>query len=157
MILRTILATGLGLLALAPSAHAWGFTAHRMVNRKAIATLPRPLRGLFERNAAYVVEHSIDPDLWRTAGLLGEGPNHFLDMDAFGSYPFDAIPRVEADHLRLHGPQAAEKGRLPWRVAEVYADLVAALRAKDPARVLERAATLGHYVADAHVPLHAVL
>ena len=29
----------------------------------------------------------------RAAGQPGEGPNHFLDMDAFGAFPFPDIPR----------------------------------------------------------------
>src|SRR5207247_2351810 len=58
---------------------------------------------------------------------------------------------------RRHGADAAAKGRLPWRVGEVYRELVAAFRDRDPARILERAAILGHYVGDAHVPLHAAL
>jgi predicted AlkP superfamily phosphohydrolase/phosphomutase len=154
---RKALAALLLTLACASHVEAWGFTAHRMVNRKAIATLPKPLRALFAANEAYVVEHAIDPDLWRAAGVRGEGPNHYLDMDAFGAYPFDGIPRVEAEHLRIHGAEAAGKGRLPWRIAEVYGELVAAFRAGDTGRALERAALLGHYVGDAHVPLHAAL
>src|SRR5262249_53734352 len=47
---------------------AWGFTAHRMVNAKAIATLPEPLAAFFDGNRAYVAEHAIDPDLWRESG-----------------------------------------------------------------------------------------
>ena len=138
-------------------ASAWGFTGHRLVHEKAIGTLPPPLRAFFEANAAYLVEHSIDPDLWRAAGRPGEGPNHYLNLDAFGTFPFSEIPRVESEHLGRNDPGAAAHGRLPWRAAECYAELVAALRAGDPARALEHAAVLGHYVGDAHVPLHAVL
>ena len=138
-------------------AAAWGFTAHRMVTAKAIPLLPPALRPLFEANAAFVVEHAIDPDLWRAAGQPGEGPNHFLDMDAFGAFPFPDIPRSEAEHLARHGAEAMEKGRLPWRVGEAYRDLVAAFRAADPARTLTMAAVLSHYTGDAHVPLHAVV
>jgi predicted AlkP superfamily phosphohydrolase/phosphomutase len=138
------------------SAQAWGFAAHRFVNREAIATLPPPLEALFRANADYVIEHSIDPDLWRAAGRPSEDPNHYLDMDAFGAYPFD-IPRVEAEHLKRHGADAGAKGRLPWRIGEAYRDLVLAFREKNGARILETAALLGHYVGDAHVPLHAVL
>ncbi len=103
-------------LSPAPPAAAWGFTAHRMVTAKAIPLLPPGLRPLFEGNAAYVIEHAIDPDLWRGAGKAGEGPNHFLDMDAFGAFPFPDIARNEAEHLARHGADAVEKGRLPWRV-----------------------------------------
>jgi hypothetical protein len=138
-------------------AGAWGFPAHRLVNGKAIESLPGPLRPLFAGNAAYLRAHAIDPDLWVMAGAKGEGPNHFFDLDSFGAYPFDTVSRDEAEHLRRHGEKAVvEGGRLPWRVAEVYRDLVEAFRERDTARVLERAAVLGHYAADAHVPLHAV-
>lgn len=144
-------------LAAPPRAESWGFTAHRLVNRKAVSSLPEPLQSLFAANADYLAEHSIDPDLLRAAGQESEGPNHFLDLDAFGAYPFPGIPRIESEHLARNGKDALQKGRVPWRVAEVYRELVAAFRAKDSARALERAALLGHYVSDAHVPLHAVV
>ena len=143
--------------ALPTPAGAWGFTGHRLVNRKAALTLPSPLRELFAGNADFLAEHSIDPDLWRAAGLAGEGPNHYLDLDAFGEWPFAEVPHVEAQHLARFGAAAREKGRVPWRALEVYRDLVEAFRAGDPALVLERAAVLGHYVGDAHVPFHAIL
>ena len=146
-------AAALALLGLAPApAWAWGFAAHRLVNRRAVALLPDTLRPLFEGNADYVSEHAVDPDLQRE-GV--DDPNHFVDMDAFGAPPFSDIPHDEAAHLARHGPEARARGRLPWRVAEVYRDLVAAFRADDPARALQLAAELGHLVADGHVPLHA--
>ncbi len=143
--------------ASASSAGAWGFPGHRLVNAQATHTLPAPLRGLFENNEAWISEHAVDPDLWVLSGREGELPNHFMNLDAFGSYPFSDIPLLEADHLARFGDKATQHGRVPWRVAEVYRDLVAAFAAKDEARILERAAVLGHYVGDAHVPLHAVV
>src|SRR5438552_6297102 len=103
------------LLASSPArpAVAWGFTAHRMVTAKAIPLLPPALRPLFEANAAYVVEHAIDPDLWRGAGKAGEGPNRFLDMEAFGALPFPGLPRKEAEHLARNAGAAGEEGRAP--------------------------------------------
>src|SRR5262245_15727358 len=99
--------------ALLPArASAWGFTAHRLVNEKAIETLPEPLLSFFRKNADYVAEHAVDPDLWRAVGQDRE-PNHFLDMDAFGPPSAGVIPKDEAEHLRVHGPDAAAKGRLP--------------------------------------------
>ncbi len=151
--MRFVLAL-LAVLTLSPRVEAWGFAAHRVVNRSAVSTLPEPLATLFRGNADYLAEHAIDPDLWRTAGMPAEDPNHFLDMDALGDGP---VPRVEAELLARLGASAAGRGRLPWRVAEVYEDLVGAFRARDTPRVLERAAVLGHYVGDAHVPFHATV
>jgi predicted AlkP superfamily phosphohydrolase/phosphomutase len=151
-------ASGVLLVLLAAGeAGAWGFTGHRLVNEQAITTLPAPLRALFDGNAAYVIEHSIDPDLWRASGRPGEDPNHFLDLDAFGSFPFSEIARVEEEHVARHGKDTLSKGRLPWRVGEVYAQLVEAFRARDEGKSLELAAVLGHYVGDAYVPLHALV
>jgi len=157
---RARLLAGLAVLVLAlssPPAFGWGFTAHRLVNRTAVSTLPPPLREWFTAHVEYLTEHSIDPDLWRGAGLAGEGPNHYLDLDAFGTWPFEEVSREEAVHLERFGAEARERGRLPWRVQEVYAELVAAFRARDSLRILERAAVLGHYVGDGHVPFHAIL
>lgn len=145
------------LLAWPHSATAFGFAAHRLAHEKAIGTLPPPLRELFAGNAAYLREHAVDPDLWAISGVPGEQPNHYLDMDAFGAYPFAEIPLSEAEHQARHGKKASSEGRVPWRVGEVYRELVAAFRAGDAARVLERAAVLGHYVADAYVPLHSLV
>lgn len=143
-------------LAAPREAAAWGFTAHRLTERRAIAGLPPgPLKDLMANNVEWVAEHAVDPDLWRTTGVPNEFPAHFLDMDSFGTYPFPNIPLVEAEHLRVNGPDAGEKGRLPWRMSEAYDELVASLKARDPVKVLRAASTLGHYVGDAHVPLHA--
>ena len=140
-------------LALSPApAAAWGFTAHRLVGRKAIGTLPDPLRRVFAANADYVVERCIDPDLERAGP---SDPGHFLDLDAFGAYPFADIGRTEAEHLARFGREAAAKGRLPWHIEEVYRGLVEAFRARDLPRALQAAGTLSHLIADAHVPLHA--
>ena len=97
--------------------------------RPATTALPAPLRELFVGNEAWISEHSIDPDLWVLSGREGELPNHFMNLDAFGAFPFGDIPLLEADHLARFGDKAGEHGRVPWRVADVYRDLVAAFAA----------------------------
>jgi hypothetical protein len=124
-----------------------------MVGRKALRTLPDPLRKVFEANAAYLTEQAITPDLQRNGP---SDPDHFLDMDAFGSaYPFATISRVEAENVTRLGKDITAKGRLPWKISEVYRALVQAFRDRDTPRVLAQAGTLCHLIADAHVPLHA--
>ena len=154
------------LLLLAPGLSAgWGFDVHRFITGKAIALLPDEIRPFFDKHASFIVEHSVDPDLWRTAGFEIEPPRHFLDMDAYGAYPFDALPRDYAAAVAKFGEETvAKNGTIPWRTEEIYDRLVKAFeqhRAGTSPYALENVkffvAILAHYAADAHVPLHAVV
>ena len=150
---------------LAPStASAWGFEAHKFIVSRAIDILPEPLRPFFEANRAFIVERAIDPDLWRNAGFAEEPPNHFLDFDAYGAYPFKDLPRNYDDALRKYGiDELRENGMLPWRTYEIAGRLVRGFEALHKngqyaeSDIRFFSAIIGHYVADAHVPLHAVL
>ena len=144
----------------APAA-AWGTEVHKFITARAIALLPGELRPFFERYSPMISEHSIDPDLWRTAGFLEEPPRHFVDMDAYGPYPFRELPHDYAAAVGRYGLEfVTRNGTLPWRTEEMYKLLVEAFTQKAPyARENLKffAAVVSHYVADAHVPLHAAL
>jgi hypothetical protein len=152
-------------LLLVPStAMAWGFEAHKFIVSRAIDALPAPLKPFFDANRAFIVERSIDPDLWRNAGFTEEPPNHFLDMDAYGKFPFADLPRAYDDAVRKHGiDKLTQNGLVPWRTHEMAGRLVRgfeALHKNGPyahSDIRFFSAIIGHYVADAHVPLHAVL
>lgn len=152
-------------ILLVPStASAWGFEAHKFIMSRAIDILPEPLRPFFEANRAFIVERAIDPDLWRNAGFTEEPPNHFLDLDAYGPYPFKDLPRNYDDALRKHGiDKLKQNGLLPWRTYEMAGRLARgfeALRKNGQyahSDIRFFSAIIGHYVADAHVPFHAVL
>jgi hypothetical protein len=44
---------------------------------------------------------------------------------------------------------------VPWHVQTMLARLTAAFKEKDFSRIMKNSAEIGHYLADAHVPLHA--
>ncbi|MPY88497.1 MAG: hypothetical protein GEU99_11280 [Luteitalea sp.] len=148
----------------ATTAHAWSFDVHRYITDRAIGLLVPEIRPFFEKHRVTVVEHSIDPDLWRTVGFEEEAPRHFLDLDAYGPYPFSALPRDYEKAILKFGPdKVVAKGTLPWRTHEMYARLVRAFADQQDGATAFRveniklfAAVLSHYVADAHVPFHAV-
>lgn len=153
------------LLSLPTLSPGWSFETHRFITGRAIALLPPEIRPFFEKHGAFIVEHSVDPDLWRTAGFEIEPPRHFLDIDAYGPYPFDALPREYSAAVARFGEETVVKnGTLPWRAEEVYDRLVKAFeqhRAGTSPYALDNikffVAILAHYAADAHVPFHAVI
>jgi hypothetical protein len=163
--MRNVVIGMLTAILLAPStASAWGFEAHKFIVARAIDILPESIRPFFETNRAFIVERAIDPDLWRNAGFTEEPPNHFLDFDAYGPYPFKDLPRNYDDALRKHGlDKLKQNGLLPWRTYEIAGRLVRGFEALHKngqyaeSDIRFFSAIIGHYVADAHVPLHAVL
>jgi hypothetical protein len=163
---KPVIAVCAALVLLPRPAFAWGFEAHRFVMDRAIALLPDAIRPLFEKHRAMVVERSIDPDTWRTAGWEEEPPHHFLDMDweGYGKYPYAGLPRdLTAAIAKFGRERVEENGTVPWRTEEYFGNLRRAFEsyarrgAFGSFDILFFAAALGHYAADAHVPFHAVL
>ena len=149
-------------LALTPApAAAWGFEAHRFIMTRALSLLPAQIRPFFEASRVQVVEHAIDPDLWRTAGWEEEFGRHFFDLDAYGSHPFKEVPHEYDEAVKKHGVEFVTKnGTLPWRAAEVQGRLTEAFRQKEPysrENIKFFSSLVGHYVSDAHVPFHSAL
>lgn len=152
-------------LAMPAPAGAWGFEVHRQIAARAIPLLPPELRPFYEKYQVFVVEHAVDPDLWRSAGFEEEPPRHFVDLDAYGPYPFSNLPHdYDAAVAKFGAEMVVKNGTLPWRTQEIYAKLVAAFRQAaqpDPRYGLDDikffSAVLAHYVADSFVPFHAVI
>jgi hypothetical protein len=143
---------------------AWGFETHKFIVSRAIDILPAAIRPFFEANRVFVVEHCIDPDLWRTAGFTDESPRHFLDMDAYGKPPFAELPRdYDAALAKFGADTLARNGLLPWRTAEMTGNLDRAFKSQSGGSgyalgdIKFFSAIIGHYVADAHVQFHAAL
>ena len=154
-------------VSLPAGVRGWGFDAHKHVAGQMIALLPAEIRPLFEARRTFIVERTIDPDLWRNVGWDAEPPNHFLDLDAeqYGAFPFDALPRDYDKAVQTFGREAVDReGTLPWRAAEFYGTLereFAQLTRPVPSpytldNIVLFSAVLTHYVSDGHVPLHAV-
>jgi hypothetical protein len=168
--MRALLAGATGLLLLVPvSLSAWGLDVHRFITTRAIEGLPPELKPFYTSRSAFIIEHAVDPDLWRVVNLRSdrgeEDPNHFLDLDGLDEpRPFTGVPRTWDAYVGRYGAERANRnGRLPWRTAEIYQLLVSRFRdvargtqgyAADNAAYLS--AVLAHYIEDAHVPFHAV-
>ncbi|HMN90125.1 MAG TPA: zinc dependent phospholipase C family protein [Saprospiraceae bacterium] len=211
----------------------WGFFGHRRINRMAVFTLPPEMIVFYKKHIEYITEHSVDPDKRRYA-TRHEAPRHYIDIDRWGVYPFDNVPRDWTDALvqytdvymvtpqqdtvhlfgnaanhqaanRLHSsyglevnnrsyryffirnmlPQYyedewrlscdslselvgynlpcqtafaidrfSEHGILPYHLLKMQRDLTEAFRNKNTLTILRLSSEIGHYIGDAHVPLH---
>jgi len=140
-------------------AQAWGFYGHRLLNRLAVYTLPPEMLPFFKANIDYLTNNATRPDSRRTV-VPTEAPRHFLDVDAYGDSALTShgrgLPRAYADAVALVGGEDSllRHGIVPWQVARMKGQLTAAFKERDTDRILHLSADLGHYVADACVPLH---
>lgn len=203
----------------------WGFFAHKRINRLAVFTLPPEMMVFFKPNIDWLTDHAVDPDMRRYASKV-EAPRHYIDLDVYGTPPFDNLPRQWADAMmqytdvwivtdagdtvQVFGRQKpvpenlarpykdfyfrqllprfyedeemldadslnaflqqneiplrakaaffrehlSEHGIVPWHLQKMQRDLTEAFRQRNTKRILRICADMGHYIGDAHVPLH---
>ncbi|MBB5439422.1 hypothetical protein HDC92_003115 [Pedobacter sp. AK017] len=142
-----------GLLALFILCSSWGFYAHIRINRLAVFTLPAGLNRFYKANISYLSDHAVDPDKRRYADTA-EAARHYLDVELYEAH-IDSIPRKWEEAVKRYGlVRLNQNGILPWQIQKSYYKLVDALRDRDSLKILIYSAYLGHYLADAHVPLH---
>jgi hypothetical protein len=133
---------------------AWGKNGHRLVVNKAIETLPPEIRPFFESNLALLSRHVTDP-LDAIAKTPAEKHNHFILLDKYGRFPFDALPRnYKAAVTKFGKAKLDANGLLPWQIGVYSEKLTEAMKAGkwDEARL--DAAILANYVAEAHDPFN---
>ncbi|GAA4740653.1 hypothetical protein GCM10023229_19950 [Flavisolibacter ginsenosidimutans] len=106
----------------------------------------------YKQNIQFLSEHAVDPDKRRYL-VAQEGPRHYIDLDAYRN---DSLPRRWDSAVAKFGSDSLQsRGIVPWWVQTMKARLTAAFKEKDGAKILKLSAEIGHYIADAHVPLHA--
>ena len=197
----------------------WGFYAHAKINRLAVFTLPSDLIGFYKKHLDYIEREAVGPDKRRYASKH-EAVRHYVDLDIWGTFPFDDLPRnwvnaliskteiysisnegdstqitesqlldstsyrpffinqilknyyeeewiIDCDSLNsiLKTPnnncekvigidKLSEHGILPWHLQSMQKKLTKAFENGDVDRILRHSADFGHYIGDAHVPLH---
>lgn len=233
-------------IAAVPIEEDWGFFGHRRINRLAVFTLPPGLIPLYKYHIEYVTEHAVDPDKRRYA-TKHEAVRHYIDIDHWGVYPFEEVPRTWSkalqkyteffaitgkgdtvqltdyktsifaeDQITWKGPKLlamtgvdeitidvdqyheffreeilpqyyeeewqvdkekinqliaptqlksnikkilafdrfSEYGILPYHLVKMQQRLTKAFKDQDAKRIIQLSAEFGHYLGDAHVPLH---
>jgi hypothetical protein len=150
---RTLLLAAFGLLSV-DFYPFWGFFAHEKINRLAIFTLPPPMIGFYKENLDYLSQAAVNPDKRRYV-VEEEGARHYIDLDHYGDSAFQVLPHDWRDAVKAFGEDSLQAyGILPWHIERMFYRLRDAFIIKDPALILKVSAELGHYIADANVPLH---
>jgi hypothetical protein len=133
----------------------WGFYGHRKINNYAVFLLPPNMMVLYKQHIDFLTEHSIDPDKRRYA-IAEEGPRHYIDIDRYGTYPYDSLPRKWNDAVTKYSEDTLNRhGIVPWWLQTMLHRLTDAFKEKNQVKILKYSAEIGHYLGDAHVPLHA--
>jgi len=136
------------------SAFTWGFFAHKKINQLAVFTLPPEMFTFYKKNIDYLTLHAVDPDKRRYADSK-EAARHYIDMDHYGQDAFDSVPRYWQNAVAKYTEDSLNAyGIVPWHVERMMFRLTEAFKEGDPDKILYLSANLGHYIADAHVPLH---
>ncbi|MEZ4937331.1 MAG: zinc dependent phospholipase C family protein [Crocinitomicaceae bacterium] len=140
-----------------PKSKSWGFVGHKKINELAVYTLPPEMIAFYKANMDYIIENSVLPDKRRYI-VKDEGPKHFIDLDHFkkDSLPIDMwVPKAWANAKEIYGRDSCfAYGVLPWNIQWMQFKLQKAFEARDVNKILKYSSELGHYVSDAHVPLH---
>lgn len=132
----------------------WGFFGHRLINRQAVFSLPPEMISFYKKNIATLEAMATLPDQRRYV-VEGEAPRHYIDLDVYGDSAAWKLPRYwQAAVDSLGEKTLLSYGIVPWHIERMQYRLTDAFRRHDRERVLRYSAELGHYIADAHVPLH---
>jgi hypothetical protein len=139
------------------SPNYWGFFGHKRINRIAVFTLPSEMVGFYKEHIEFITEHAVDPDKRRYA-VEGEAPRHYIDLDHFykkGEDPFTVMPKKWNDAVEKFTEDTLQAyGIVPWHIVVMKSKLQRAFELKNVDLILKYSAEIGHYIADAHVPLH---
>lgn len=133
---------------------SWGFYGHKRINRMAVFTLPPEMLTFYKKHIEFITNHAVDPDKRRYA-VEGEAARHYIDIDHYGKNAFDSVPKFWKAAIEKYSLDTLMAyGIVPWQIEKHYYKLLNAFKNENLDLILHYSADLGHYIADAHVPLH---
>lgn len=158
--MKNTLSSGIIVAIIVLLCSSWGFYGHRKINRMAVFTLPPEMIAFYKNNIAFIEAHAVDPDKRRYASK-GEAPRHYIDIDHYaeeGEDPFEVVPKYWNDAVEKFTEDTLQAyGIVPWHISAMTNWLTKAFKTQDANKILSLSADIGHYIADAHVPLHTTM
>jgi len=141
------------LLALPTLGWGWAGSQHVQIARAAGRNVPNEMRDFraFSRPMAYP---SIYPDLWKGADKA-EGARHYFEPDRLPpGFDLLTLSRDETEALQTAGLRREKLGTAPWTITSLVTQMSDGMRTNDWVWAARCGASLAHYVADMHMPLH---
>ncbi|MDB5274855.1 MAG: hypothetical protein JWO58_3222 [Chitinophagaceae bacterium] len=132
----------------------WGFFAHKRINYQAVFSLPPELFVFYKSYSLYISEHAVDPDKRRYI-LKEEACKHFIDLDHYPTIREQQVAVSYYAAAELYSEDTLKRhGTVPWTILLYMKKLEQAFLEQNSEHILKYSADLGHYIGDAHVPLH---
>jgi hypothetical protein len=132
----------------------WGFFAHKQINRHAVFTLPPAMLAFYKAHIHFITENAVNPDKRRYV-VEGEAARHYIDLEHYSdSVPWEAFPYWSQALDAYTQDELVQHGILPWHICRMKYALTEAFQQKNVYQILRLSADIGHYIADANVPLH---
>jgi S1/P1 Nuclease len=134
---------------------AWGAWGHKHINRAAVFALPDSMRKFYYNHIDFITEGAVIPDLRR--GLLNdrnESPRHYIDIEDFHLLISELPKTTKEAYTKYDSAFLNKNGYLPWHIQNLMEKLTQAFKKRSKSEILFLSAELGHYVGDAHMPLH---
>ncbi|MBI4811469.1 MAG: T9SS type A sorting domain-containing protein [Ignavibacteriales bacterium] len=117
--------------------------------------LPNSMAELKKDSVFYQAQASV-PDYrkdYNDTSFFAEAQRHYIDIDIYPN--FHNLPHDLDSVIQIFGREyVRQNGTLPWTIAMVMDSLTAQLTRGDISKAESTMSDLGHYVADAHQPLH---
>ena len=131
----------------------WGSTGHKIINRGGAMELPVEMLGFIQRSSM-LADSASNADNRKSSDPT-EAPKHFIDIDDYPEFASRAVPHSLDSLILKYGSQrVTTDGLLPWAIANAFDSLTAQMQRGAWNKVWSTAADVGHYVGDAHQPLH---
>jgi len=132
----------------------WGSVGHKLINRVTVSYFPSSLLFLASWSDSISI-HASDADN-RKSSDPNEDIKHYIDIDNYSDFQknrriiqnYDSIVAVYGQTF------VTTQGTLPWAIIITCDSLKSAFKRKDWHKAMLFASDLGHYVGDAHMPLH---
>ena len=132
----------------------WGAVGHKIINQSIYQSFPSAMH--FPNTwSTFLATHASDPDNRKNSDPT-ESPRHMIDIDVYPEFMANGFISQNYDSVvASHGSTwVIKQGTLPWAILIWEDSLKRIFKKRNWSMAMQLSADLGHYVGDAHQPLH---